>query len=271
MVIYIPTKGRRNNQLTMRNLPREIQERVVFACPEKEAFWLKQDFPMASFAVQPDPDMGIAAKRQWLLENCHSEKLVMLDDDLRFAVRREDEPAKFLKATNDQINKAFQELEAVLSEDIPHAGFSARGAGIGTAAQKGGWQMGKRMMYVLAYHVPTVKANAQFGRLRTHEDMDVCLQLLLKGYPNMVNYSFVVDQKFGNPGGCTDERTVSINNADSIKLAELHPGYVRISHKTYETSESRIEVVCQWLNAMHAGLADRDVKKAETVVENESL
>ncbi len=257
MKIFIPTKGRRNNQLTMRNLPPALRERTTIVCPEKEAFWLRQDFSSATMLAQPDPNMGIALKREWILKNCEAEKIVMLDDDLRFATRRTDEPGKFLKASDHEITTAFLQLESVISEEIPHAGFAARGSGIGDAAKKGGWQMGKRMMYVLGYHVPTVLANAEFGRLSTHEDMDVCLQLLTKGYPNMVNYSFVVDQKFGNPGGCTEERTMEINNADSLKLAEFFPEYVRVSQKDYSGSTPRVEVTCQWLKAMNAGLATK--------------
>ena len=265
MRIFIPTKGRRNNQLTLKNLPQKIRERVTVVVPQGEAPAFKMNYPMVTVLVQPDPNMGIAHKRKWILDTAHTEcveKLVMLDDDLRFAVRREDEPARFRVATYDDIITAFFQLEAILSEDIPHAGFSARGAGIGEAAQKGGWQLGKRMMYVLGYHVPTVIANAEFGRISTHEDMDVCLQLLTKGFPNSVNYSFVVDQKFGNPGGCTDERTIEISSANALKLAELHPQFVRATRKEYKDSPSRVEVTCQWLQAMHAGLADRDVQQS---------
>lgn len=259
MRIYIPTKGRINNQLTISNLPLELRKITTIVCPSNESFWLKQYHGnYAEIVIQPDDKMGISPKRAWIVETTPHEKIVMLDDDLRFAVRRTDDPAKFRKAEKDDVLEAFSQLDSILDEEVPHAGFSARGGGIGESAQKGGWQAGKRMMYVLGYHIPTVRKHAIFGRLSTHEDMDVCLQLLTKGFPNMVNHSFVVDQKFGNPGGCTNERTVEINNADSIKLAELHPGFVRVTQKDYSGSTPRIEVVCSWMKALEYGLIHRE-------------
>ena len=86
MLIVIPTRGRRNNQLTMRNLPTELQKRTIIVAPKDEAFWIKQDFSNAKDVVaQPDPGMRIAEKRKWIMETFDVEKLVMLDDDLRFA------------------------------------------------------------------------------------------------------------------------------------------------------------------------------------------
>lgn len=263
MKIIVPTKGRLNDQLTVRNLPRDLKQDTIIVAPSNEAFWHKQNHPLCTVITQPDDEMGIAEKRKWIVENLSFEangfKIVMLDDDLRFAVRREDDPTLFRKADPNDITYAFEQLRAVLSPEYPHAGFSARGSGIGEAAQRGGWQEGKRMMYVLGYHVPTVREHAVFGRLSTHEDMDICLQLLGKGFPNKVNFSFVVDQKFGNKGGCTKERTIEINNADSLELEALHPGYVKASLKTYKDSPSRVEVVCQWAKCLKDGIAKREL------------
>jgi len=257
MRIIIPTKGRISRQTTLENLPKALHEQVTIVCPPKEAVFHRNNFPACEVSEQPDPEMGIAAKRHWIIETAQSEKLVMLDDDLRFAVRRQDDPARFRKAEGEDIIRAFVELDAVLSEEVPHAGFSARGGGISEKAQAGGWQLGKRMMYVLGYHVPTLRKHAEFGRIGTHEDMDVCLQLLTKGFPNSVNFSFVVDQAFGNPGGCTNERTVEKNNTDVMKLASFFPAYVRVTQKDYAGSVPRMEVVVQWKRAMEDGLRNR--------------
>lgn len=260
-----------SNQLTYNNLPPDLKKITQIVCPEKEVFWLGQNCPDAMIIKQPEPLMGIAEKRKWIVESCGEltkalkdagveepeDKIVMLDDDLRFAVRREDDPGLFRKANDEDIIKAFKELEEILSPEFPHAGFSARGGGISMAAQDGGWQQGKRMMYILGYHVPTVLENAEFGRIGTHEDMDICLQLLSKGFPNKVNFSFVVDQKFGSSGGCTEERTIEKNNADAYLLEKLHPQFVKATEKIYKSSQSRVEVVCQWKQALQYGLQQR--------------
>lgn len=250
MIIFIPTKGRVDNQLTLSNLPKELKANTFIVCPEKEAVWHRNK---CDVLVQPDPNMGISAKRKWILETTSNEKIVMLDDDLRFAVRREDDPKLFREAKSEDIVLAFRELEDILDSGTPHAGFSVRGMGIGEAAQRGGWQEAKRMVYVLGYHVPTIIANVQLGRLSTHEDMDITLQLLTKGFPNMVNFSFVVDQKFGSKGGCSAERTMTQSNLDSCQLALFFPQFVRTAEKTYSVSQNRIEVVCQWQKALKYG------------------
>jgi len=262
MKIIIPTKGRISNQLTIANLPEELRKNTVLVCPEKERFWHSQKQSFVTVIAQPDPDMGIADKRKWIMEQSRNEwnyeKIVMLDDDLRLAIRRIDDPGLFRKAGPEDIIKAFRELEEILSPEIPHAGFAVRGSGIGDAAKQGGWQVtGKRAMYSLAYHVSTVLDNAEFGRIGTHEDIDITLQLLRKGFPNAINFSFVTDQAFGKPGGCSDERTVEKNNVDVLKLAELHPGYVRVTEKMYKVSTPRLEVVCAWQKALKDGLLNR--------------
>jgi hypothetical protein len=180
----------------------------------------------------------------------------MLDDDLRFAVRRDDDPGLFRKAEASDILTAFSELENILSPEVPHAGFAVRGMGIGETAKEGGWQTAKRSIYSLGYFLPIARYWAEWGRMRIREDMDVTLQLLSMGFPNKVNHSFVCDQKYGNPGGAESERNVEISNEAARLLAELHPGYVTLKEKVYENS-TRLEVICQWQQALKDGLIFR--------------
>lgn len=258
MKIYIPTKGRIKNQLTLENLPPELYVQAVLVCPPSEVNRMRQNHEHAQILAQPDENMEIYQKRAWLVEQCPEDKMIMLDDDLRFAVRREDDPAKFRKAEPADIFIAFQELENILSEAVPHAGFAVRGMGIGETAQEGGWQEAKRMIYTLGYYLPIARYWAEWGRMRIREDMDITLQLLSMGFPNWVNHSFVTDQKYGNPGGATSERNVQISNEAAELLAELHPGYVALEEKTYLNSPSRLEVRCQWQKALKDGRLFRE-------------
>lgn len=263
MKIIIPTRGRVGKQITYAGLSAALRKITVIVCPEKEVRYHQSNHPQCTVVAQPDPEWLIYQKRRWIMENAKkvfgTDKLVMLDDDLRFCLRREDDPKKFLTATPVQTERAFKELEEQLSPATPHAGFAARGGGISAAAQRGGWQQAKRMMYVLGYHVPTVMKNCDPFRIETREDMDVSLQLLRKGLPNVVNYSFVVDQKFGSPGGASLERDFERANRDAERLAELHPGFVRVVQKAdigrglSEAARTRLEVVVQWQKALQSG------------------
>ena len=257
MRIYIPTKGRVMTQTTLENLPASLYVQTILVAPSTEVPRLRQRYPHVEVICQLDDKMGIAEKRKWIVDTCPDDKLVMLDDDLRFAVRRDDDPGLFRKAEEADILVAFDELEEILTEAIPHAGFSARGSGIGDAAKRGGWQEGKRMMYVLGYYLPIVRHWAEWSRVSTHEDIDITLQLFEMGFPNSVNHSFVVDQKFGSPGGCSDERTIEIANADCLRLKELHPEYVAVDEKEYKASTPRLETRCAWQKALKDGKAFR--------------
>lgn len=267
MKIIIPTRGRVGRQVTYSGLSPELRKNTFIVCPEKEVRYHESNHPQCTVVAQPDPNWKIFQKRRWIMENARkvfkTDKIAMLDDDLRFCIRRSDDPKKFLTATPKQTEQYFQELEEMLSPTVPHAGFSARGGGISDKAQLGGWQRAKRMMYVLGYHVPTVMKNSDPFRIETREDMDVSLQLLRKGLPNAVNYTFVVDQKFGAPGGASLERDFERANKDAQRLAELHPGLVRIVQKSdtgrglSEAARTRLEVVVQWQRALLEGQQPR--------------
>jgi hypothetical protein len=257
MKIYIPTKGRIKNQLTLENLPPTLYVEAILVCPPSEVNRMRQNYDHVEILAQPDEGMGIAEKRKWIVDQCPEDKMVMLDDDLRFAVRREDDPGKFRKADPDDILRAFQELEEILSEAVPHAGFAVRGMGIGDSAREGGWQEAKRMVYTLGYYLPIVRYWAEMGRVQTHEDIDVTMQLLSMGFPNKVNHSFVTDQKFGSEGGCSKERTIAINDEDCLKLVEFHPDYITTEQKDYKDSPPRLEVRCQWQKALKDGILFR--------------
>lgn len=258
MVLVIPTRGRVGKQTTFSGLPVSLRRRTLIVCPQREVAAHAGNHPQAQdVIVQPDSEWTIARKRRWILEELCTglgiEKVCMLDDDLRFCVRRDDNPKLFRSAEEKDVLRGFSELESKLTKKTPHAGFAARGGGISPRAQLGGWQEAKRMMYVLGYHVRTVLAESDPFRLETREDMDTTLQLLTKGIPNVVNHTFVVDQKFGNPGGCENERSIERSNADALRLAEYYPDIVRVVKKEYLKSVPRLEVVCQWEKALRLG------------------
>ena len=245
MKIVIPTRGRVDRQITLNGLHKDLLKDTMIVCPDNEA---RYHTTRVQVVPQPDKTWTIARKRQWIIQElcANEEKIVMLDDDLRFCTRRTDDPKKFLKAKPEDVLQAFKELEEHLSAVVPHAGFAARGGSIGPQAIRGGWQVAKRMMYVLGYHVPTVLREAILGRIETREDMDLTLQLLRKGLPNHVNYSFLTDQVFASKGGCTDERTIERSNADAKTLAEWHAPYVTLKEMEYTSSIPRLEVMCRW-------------------------
>jgi hypothetical protein len=286
MDIIIPTRGRVGRQRTLQYMSPELRRRTIMVCPHSET-GKHGGHPYSEgvrFIPQPDPDMTIAAKRAWVLRYWNdywldperrldslvhgfapSDKIVMLDDDLRFYVREQPdqslpEYAKRLRYADytDQV-LWFDALERTLGPEVPHAGFGPRqGNGPrlvrpGVWNQPDPWESPGRMMYSLGYHVPTVVSRCILGRIETREDFDLSLQLLLQGFPNQVCHTFVVGQaKYNEAGGASEERTLERSNSDAHRLAELYPGLVRVVHRDYEGSP-REEVVVSWVKALRQG------------------
>jgi hypothetical protein len=261
MRIVIPTRGRVNRQCTFGFLSPALRARTDIVCPEREVrefYTLRNDY---CCVAQPDPDMTIAQKRAWIMRTWSEryERIVMLDDDLEWFVRKAPGDWHLRYVTNEDMDRWFGELEAKLSPALPHAGFGPRQ---NNNQQEPVWRTPDRMMYTLGYHLPTVLSVCELGRIEHREDMDYCLQLLRAGLPNAVNHELTASQGgYGKGGGGTEgERTVEASNADAERLAELHPGYVRVSKRGYTSSVPRLEVVCQWKKALEDGLRGRGVK-----------
>jgi hypothetical protein len=174
----------------------------------------------------------------------------MFDDDLRFSVRISPDDTKLRQATHEDLDRRLTDLGAELCE-LVHVGWSMRQ---GNNTVKGATYIkNARMCYVLGYDCKKIlelelSGNLELGRIRFREDMDLTLQLLRLGYSNTVYFDVAADQVsgFAAKGGCSDERTLEASNAEAYRLAELHPGLVKVVDKNYEGSLNRKEVVVQW-------------------------
>ncbi len=90
------------------------------------------------------------------------------------------------------------------------------------------------------------------------EDFDVQLQLLKRGLGNACLYYWAQGQSKTNaPGGCSLWRTHEVHEAAARRLAELHPGLVRLRQKANKTDAggfgTRMEVTIAWKKAAGLG------------------
>lgn len=265
--IMIPTRGRVGEQQTLKSLSPSLRADTILVCPAEErdmlfqhttSAWLDHEDNAVRIVTQPESITTIAAKRKWMMEWARErdiEKVLMLDDDLFFYYRYWKQDAKngegdwrLLDSNNSETTLWITALMDKICAEVPHGGFGPRQ---GNNNFPDGWlQGGARMMLALAYHVPTALDNAVWDRISFREDMDVALQLLRKGLPNVITHDFCVGQKsYAAPGGCDLERTTEKSDADAYKLAELHPGFVKVVQKEY-LGHPRKEVVVQWKRAL---------------------
>lgn len=257
--IVIPTKGRMPRQATLGYLPPEWCQRTTLVVNEADASLRRlYDLRGASVLVHPPEVDTIAKKRQWIIENPVFNKIVMLDDDLRFAHRTPGEGTKLHQATHEEIDAALRWIEDTLRSGVIHCGWSARQ---GNNNVEESVLKTARMMFVLGYDCMNIRhlianGHVTLGRVRTREDMELTIQLLKCGYWNEVNFNIAADQVsgFGAKGGCFDERTIESTSADAEAFAALHPGLVKVVEKSYKGSPNRKEVIVQWKKALGAGV-----------------
>lgn len=264
MRILIPTHKRINRQFTLRYLPPEWRKRTTLVATHGEAKPLKKAHPDMRIWEAPEHVKTIAQKRQWILEHANGlgiEKILMFDDDLRFSRRVfTDNPDgtwsfKLRMADEADIAWGLRKIEKMLGR-FAHVGIGARQGNNGLKTRKR-WNPNYRLMYALGLHVPTVMKECELGRIEHREDMDMCLQLLTKGYPNRVLIELTVDQVYNGVGGAREERKVEASNKDADLLASWFPDFVKVQQREYSQSIPRREVIVAWKKAYAYGVQRR--------------
>ena len=261
MHIYIPTYRRVNTQKTWTFLSPAMREHTTLVCVKDEAKSLHRA-TRGRVLVQPERVQSISAKRQWIVDQCEHDHLVMLDYDLRLCVRDEiwgqgkskNEEVRLLPCDNKESDRLFVELRQQLDSYV-HAGISMRMANRGMLP---GWHQCKRMCYVLAYHVPTLRDYARFDAIEHREDMWVTLKLLEAGFANSVSFEFCADQLYAKKGGeSAAGRTMKNSNRDAKRLAAEFPDLVKVQWREYRAAVSikRLEPTVQWKKAWQSFLS----------------
>lgn len=244
MEVYVISSGRADKQTTYNSLPARIQEKVKIAAPSAEA---------ADYAEYPHvlvPVMGIGRTRQWLVDQCADQTICMLDDDLTFATRREDDPTKFYPSTEYEIEALFADIEFQLS-NFAHVGVASREGGNRQVEEYRGTG---RMLRVLSYDVEILRrTGTRYDNLEVMEDFDVTLSLLRKGYRNTIVNYMVQNQNGSNlKGGCSQYRTKDVQERAAAALASRHPGFVKLVQKNTKGADgwgTRTDVIIQWKRA----------------------
>lgn len=283
MDIVIPSHHRVGAQDTLTHMAPELRRRTILVGPTHE-------YPQhlghsymegVRFLPQPDGTRNISDVRAFLLriwgggptwglgENTNpatSDNLLMLDDDLRFYIRREDKVDRLRYATHEEQVAWFKALSERLGPEVPHGGFGTRRGNNNQEPKDGNWLnhwTQGRVMSAIAFHAPTVVAECELGRIDTREDFDYTLQLMRRGYPNTVCQTFVQgDGGYSAPGGCSVWRTTETSDRDAHKLAELHPGLVKIKKKEFKNTP-RLEITVSWQKALREG-RERRAREAAT-------
>jgi hypothetical protein len=257
MQIYIPSTHRAGMQYTLDELlSHGVHSRLIrIVVPVDEVdSYVMQHGPQFILAC---PAKGIAATRQWIMEYATDNHVIMMDDDLTFFTRREDEPAKF---RDMEVGELVGMLDSVNESlyDYAHVGIATREGG---NRNTGPVIACTRMLRVLSYDREKFFAHkCDFTRNGVvQEDFEVTLQLLTAGEPNLVHNRWVHNQKgSGSAGGCSTYRTMEVQAAAAHSLKSHFPDFVRVVEKTTKTAwggATRTDVTIYWKKAYEYGLS----------------
>lgn len=260
MQIVMFTSGRAGKSLTPDRLPGSIKGQLWILVPHGQGK-AYQDAGHGNVQETPEGVTGIAKRRQWCLDQlATTDKVVMLDDDLRFDTRRTDEVSKFLVATDQEVEDLFVDIDRQLEKYL-HLGVMAREGG-NFHGDAGRYIEVGRATRVHGLKVQELKRlGCRFDRLPLMEDMDMTLQLLRLGYPNVIINYMVQGQGMSNaPGGCSVYRTPDLQAFAANALAEMHRPHVTTHEREVKSNwgpgfNKRMDVTVQWQRAYEEGKA----------------
>lgn len=259
MIVTIPTYGRSNHQKTLHNLPPSIQSKAVLVVQDREKHLYSHT--NATYTVLPPEIQDIATTRDWIIRFNNQDKILMLDDDLEFAKRREDDPTKFRDATPGELEHLFLHISDLL-DIYPHVSVSPR-----EGANRNTEQLlfNGRAMRILGYRTQIIKDhNLVFSPATFMCDFHMTLCLLRLGYANCIVNSYVNNQQGSNTaGGCSTQRSPEKQQLAAEYLASAHPDFVTIVKKITKTSwggAERIDVRVQWKKAFESAKHHRSYK-----------
>jgi hypothetical protein len=261
MSIFIPSLGRAHEtkNCTLANLSASDAQEATIVCQTHEAMdYLKlRDQFDCNLLILPEHIKTIVPTRKYIADYCLEEgieKFLMLDDDIEFYIREnqftdKDDWWKLTAPDNRQLNNLINDIYDDL-DTYAHVGISGRE---GNNRVRDEFVENTRYMRFLAYRTKEY-LSCSHERVEVMEDFDIALQLLRMGHKSKIYYSYAQGQKKTQAaGGCSVWRTHEVHNAGAERLAELHPGFVRVRQKQNKTDRegfgTRKEVTVYWKKA----------------------
>jgi hypothetical protein len=256
--VVVFSSGRATKTITPNKLPEDIAKRVLLLVPHGQGSAYKNLYigEIGEIMETPEGIKGIAARRQWWLEKTQADKLLMLDDDLRFDTRRTDDAGKFLVATAKEVEALFADIEEQLDKYL-HLTVTPREGGNRTGEEGAYFEVG-RATRVHGLRPKLIRGiGCRYDDIMLMEDMHMTLQLLRKGHPNLIiNYMVQGQGQSNAAGGCSVYRTPDLQAESARRLAELHRPHVSMVERETKTAwggGTRTDVMVQWMQAYAEG------------------
>lgn len=243
--------------MTMVNMPPNLREKMELVCDESEAE-AHQKNGRRVLVLPPGVQGRLSRVRQWILDNVQDSKVVLLDDDLKFYCRRDDDATKLRAPKDGELEQMFDAIDLMLNNFQMVGVASREGANRNTEALL----HNTRIMRLMAFDFDFLRAKKlKFDRLTCMSDFDMTLQILRNGGENVILNSWAHNQDGSNAsGGCSEYRTLDVLADSAYGLEVLHPDFVNVVEKETKAAwggGARTDVRIAWKKAYEEGRSKR--------------
>lgn len=239
--IFIPSRSRSDVQKTIHNLSESLWPRITLVVPPEQHASYRLKVPKAITILVLD-QLGITVNRQFILHQKSTGKIILMDDDLTFYKRSEDN--KFSIATATDTESLVADIEFHL-DIYPFVGVSDKYMSHLQPRIRNECHKFNDILSInrdlLPYPWP------QF-RIPHDEEHDFHLQLLTRGCKSCMLTEWAKSNIPRAPGGCSDWRNNEVLNQAHQMLVGYWPTIVSIK----ELPE-RNKVRYKWREAKRMG------------------
>jgi hypothetical protein len=235
MLIAIPSKGRAGRVKTLK-----ILKNGVLFVPEYERDDYVRVYGERVVGV-PSSVKGITATRNWVLDNCNDDWVVMVDDDVKVQgyFRLFESFAKTYSMTSEQWEREFIRMFD-LTEQMNYRiwGVNTDGSLKGTFPYK---PINFRTYVTASMMGIRNDTGIRFDeRFKVKEDYEICLRCIKEdGGLAGIRYVYWVNSHWEDEGGCKDYRTHEVEEQAIEMLIKMYPGFIhRIARKNSEYTVS---------------------------------
>jgi hypothetical protein len=222
--IYIPSSSRPVRQKTIENLHPELWSYITIVVPSAQVEIYRKLAPEMTKVI-PYDCLGIALKRQFILERNPTGKIIMMDDDLNFYKRNEE--GRFRPAmTIDTIKMVTDILD--LLEHYPYVGLVDK---YFSDTRPRGTVECTRFNQVLGFNRDLLPDPWPRFRVQIHEEHDVHFQLLTRGIKTCVSTEWSKVDTPNAVGGCSEWRDANALITAGNQMVEYWPAIVSIRDK----------------------------------------
>ena len=264
--IAIPTRGRANKQSTLKQLCPELRQFVNIYCHPGELSLFDEWRNQVASVQEYDPECkNIGDVRDYIIFNSNAKNVIFIDDNIRFqsSIRPKDSVLK--GSVFEMIEKNYSKEQILqMQMDIfswifdrlkfyAMAGLSFRPANRGNIR---GDKVNSRLFGIWGINVEKyLSQDVRFMDWRLKEDFAVAISLIKNGYDTVCNYDYAFEKSSGSnsQGGCSNYRTIELNNEIAFRLKDTFPDCVSIKSKKSRKSWSgeffekeSMDVIIHW-------------------------